>query len=91
MLTPKTDKPTPPCLLNVPRARVRHGYKPNAEHISTRDGFLLALRDTVWTGAIHTKGKAVATPTESGVFSRPEFGNVASGHVHSLGLGVPVP
>jgi hypothetical protein len=41
----------------------------------------------IWTGAEHTKVIAVATPTEIGVFSRPEFDNVASRHVHSLGLG----
>ena len=45
----------------------------------------------IQTGASHTKVEAVATPTVSGVFSRPEFGNIALRYVHSLGLGVPVP
>jgi len=33
----------------------------------------------------NTFGSAVATPTESGVFSRPKFGNVAFSHVHGFG------
>lgn len=45
-------------------------------------------RATMRPGAEHTFEYAVATPTESGVFSRPKFGNTALCRVHSLGLGV---
>lgn len=40
---------------------------------------------TVCAGAKNTLDTAVASPTESGLLSRPKFGNVASSHVQSFG------